>query len=153
MLYEENLQKRGYKIPELLTTREKPFECGIKTGNLIFVSGNAARVDGELKYKGIVGKNVTLEEAQDAAKICFVNCLAAVKKIEGSLETISRIVNVKGYVASTPEFTKQPQVMDAVSQMIYEVFGDAGKHSRVAVGAASLPGNTPVEVEMVVEVK
>ena len=121
--------------------------------NLIFVSGNAARVDGELKYKGIVGKNVTLEEAQDAAKICFVNCLAAVKKIEGSLETISRIVNVKGYVASTPEFTKQPQVMDAVSQMIYEVFGDAGKHSRVAVGAASLPGNTPVEVEMVVEVK
>lgn len=153
MSYESELEKRGYKVPALPAVSTKPFECGIKTGNLIFVSGNAARINGELKYTGIVGKNVTLEEAQDAAKICFVNCLAAVKKLEGSLDCITRIVNIKGFVASMPEFTSQPKVMDPVSQMAYEVFGEAGKHSRVAMGAVSLPGNTPVEVEMVVEVK
>ncbi|MEY8337657.1 RidA family protein [Lachnospiraceae bacterium 62-35] len=153
MSYEAELETRGFPIPELLTVSEKPFEPGIKTGNLIFVSGNAARVGGELKYTGIVGRDVTLEQAQEAAKICFVNCLAAIKKLEGNLDTVAKIVNIKGYVASTPEFTGQPKVMDGVSKLACEVFGEAGKHSRAALGTASLPGGTPVEVEMVVEVK
>ena len=153
MLYEAELEKRGFQIPKLSAVSEKPFEPGIKTGKLIFVSGNAARVGGELKYTGIVGRDVTLEQAQEAAKICFVNCLAAVKRLEGSLDAIAKIVNIKGYVASTPEFTGQPKVMDEVSRLAYEVFGEAGKHSRVALGTASLPGGTPVEIEMVVEVK
>lgn len=153
MSYEAKLEKQGFEVPDLPETSQKPFEYGVKTGNLIYVSGNAARVKGELKYKGIVGRDVTLEQAQDAAKICFVNCLAAVKKMEGSLDNIAQIVNIKGYVASASEFTDQPKVMDAVSGMVYEVFGDVGKHSRVALGAASLPGNTPVEVEIIVETK
>ncbi len=153
MSYEAQLENMGYPVPELPVVSARPFEPGIKTGNLIFVSGNAARVGGELKYTGIVGKDVTLQEAQDAARICFVNCLAAVKKLEGSLDAITRIVNIKGYVASSPDFTSQPKVMDEVSKLAWEVFGEAGKHSRVALGAASLPGNTPVEVEMVVEVR
>lgn len=153
MSYEEALSRHGYPLPQLPAVSQKPFEYGIKTGNLIFVSGNAARVNGELKYRGIVGRDVTLKEAQDAARICFTNCLAAVKQLEGSLETIVKIVNIKGYVASTQEFVDQPKVLDAVSEMAREVLGEAGKHSRVALGTVSLPGNTPVEVEMVVEVK
>lgn len=153
MSYESELEKRGYNIPQLPDINSKPFACGIKTGNLIFISGNAARVNGELKYTGIVGKDVTLEQAQEAAKICFINCLAAVKKMEGSLDVIAKIVNIKGYVASVPNFFSQPKVMDEVSKLANEIFGASGCHSRVAIGAVSLPGNTPVEIEMVVEIK
>ncbi|RGY97720.1 RidA family protein [Clostridium sp. AM58-1XD] len=153
MSYEERLEEIGYRLPELPAVSKKPFEAGVKTGNLIFVSGNAARVNGVLKYTGTVGDGVTIQEAQEAAKIAFVNCLAAVRRMEGSLESIERIVNIKGYVASTPDFTGQPAVMDEVSKLAVEVFKDAGKHSRVALGASSLPGGTPVEVELVVQVK
>ncbi|MEH7393334.1 RidA family protein [Bacillus sp. JJ1474] len=152
MNYEEKLIKAGYKLPDPAQANQRPFEDGIKTGNLLFVSGNAAKVDGVLKYKGIVGDTVSIEEAQEAAKIAFANCLAAVRNIMGSLDSIKKIVNIKGYVASTPDFTDQPEVMNEVSFLASEVFGEAGKHSRVAMGAASLPGGTPVEVEIVVEV-
>ncbi|MFP3390562.1 RidA family protein [Brevibacillus sp. SIMBA_040] len=152
MNYEEKLEKAGYKLPDRLKQNERPFEGGIRTGNLIFVSGNAAKVDGVLKYKGIVGDNISLEQAQDAAKIAFVNCLATVRNMMGSLDSIKKIVNIKGYVASTADFINQPEVMNAVSFLANEVFGEAGKHSRAALGTASLPGGTPVEVEIVVEV-
>lgn len=150
MSYEESLEKSGYKLPTLVNKRI--FEAGVKTGNLIFVSGNAAKVDGILKYKGIVGDTITMDQAQDAAKIAFVNCLATVRNMMGSLDCIKKIVNIKGYVASTSDFIEQPEVMNEVSALANEVFGEAGKHSRIAVGAASLPGGTPVEVEIVVEV-
>jgi enamine deaminase RidA (YjgF/YER057c/UK114 family) len=147
---EEKLKELGYPLPH--RTNERIFEAGIRTGNLIFVSGNAAKVDGVLKYKGIVGNSVSVEQAQESAIIAFVNCLNSVNQIAGGLENVKKIVNIKGYVASTPDFVDQPLVMDAVSRMALEVFGDAGKHSRVAMGASSLPGGTPVEVEMVIEV-
>ncbi|WP_157733814.1 RidA family protein [Cytobacillus kochii] len=150
MHYEEKLAERGLKLPSQINKRI--FESGMRTGNLIFTSGNAAKVDGVLKYKGIVGDNVSMEEAHDAAKIAFVNCLATVREMTGSLSSIKKFVNVKGYVASTPGFSEQPEVMNEVSKLINEVFGDVGKHSRVAIGAASLPGGTPVEVEIIVEV-
>lgn len=149
--YEAKLEKLGYKLPAP-NVNQRPFEDGVKSGQLIFVSGNAAKVDGVLKYRGIVGDTVSLEEAQEAAKIAFVNCLAAIRNMLGSLDYIKRIVNIKGYVASTPDFIQQPEVMNEVSALAVEVFGEAGKHSRVSLGAASLPGGTPVEVEIVVEV-
>ncbi|PAF15605.1 hypothetical protein CHH59_03095 [Shouchella clausii] len=152
MNFEEKLERAGYKLPDRRKGNQRPFEDGIQTSQLIFVSGNAAKVDGVLKYKGIVGDTVSLEQAQDAAKIAFVNCLAAVKNMTGSLDHIKKIVNIKGYVASTPEFIKQPEVMNEVSFLVNEIFGEAGKHSRAALGTASLPGGTPVEVEIVVEV-
>lgn len=152
MNYEEKLEEAGYPFPKHRKASDRPFEDGIRTGNLIFVSGNAAKVDGVLKYKGIVGDTVTLEEAQDAAKIAFVNCLSTVQKMIGNLSSMKRIVNIKGYVASTPDFTGQPEVMNAVSFLANEIFGEAGKHSRVALGTSSLPGGTPVEVEIIVEV-
>ncbi|NYF25628.1 RidA family protein [Sporosarcina sp. JAI121] len=151
MSYDEKLESAGYKIP--VTVNKRIFEAGVKTGNLIFVSGNAAKVDGVLKYKGIVGDTVSMEQAQDAAKIAFVNCLATVRNMTGSLANIKKIVNIKGYVACTPNFIEQPEVMDEVSALAIEVFGDAGKHSRVSLGASCLPGGTPVEVEIVVEVE
>ncbi|WP_438296594.1 RidA family protein [Sporosarcina sp. FA15] len=153
MGYEERLENEGYKLPEQVKQNKRLFEGGVRTGNLIFVSGNAAKVDGILKYQGIVGDTIAIEEAQDAAKIAFVNCLATVRNMMGSLDGIKKIVNIKGYVASTADFIEQPEVMDAVSALVNEVFGEAGKHSRVSMGTASLPGGTPVEVEIVVEVK
>lgn len=151
MNYEEKLGILGYKLSA--PANKRVFEDGIRAGNFIFVSGNAAKVDGVLKYKGIVGQTVSIEEAQEAAKIAFVNCLATVKNMTGSLNSIKQIVNVKGYVASTSDFIEQPEVMNEVSALALEVFGEVGKHSRVSLGASSLPGGTPVEVEIVVEVE
>lgn len=154
MNYEEKMAQLGYPLPAPGTNDlHKPFAPAIKTGNLVFVSGNACRVAGELKYTGIVGDSISLDKAQDAAIICFVNCLKAVRDTIGSLDAITKIVNIKGYVASTPTFTGQPQVMNPVSDLAIQIFGENGKHSRVALGMASLPGGTPVEVEIVVEVQ
>lgn len=153
MSYEEKLERAGYMIKESAAAAARPFESAVQTGDLIFVSGHAARDAGELKYTGIVGDSITMEQAQEAAVLCFINCLKAVKNVTGSLDAIKQIVNIKGYVASTPEFIGQPQVMNAVSQLVNDVFGSAGKHSRVALGTSSLPGGTPVEVEMIVQVK
>lgn len=153
MTYEEKLEAAGYKLPINQHNSIRPFESAVQTGKLIFVSGHAARVSGELIYSGIVGDTVTINQAKEAAKIAFINCMAAVKKTVGTLEVIDKIVNVKGYVASTANFTKQPEVMNEVSTLINDVFGDAGKHSRVAIGASSLPGGTSVEVEMVIQIK
>lgn len=150
---EEKLAAAGYPLPSPDGKNTKPFAPAVRTGNLVFVSGNAARVDGALKYTGIVGDTITLEQARDAAVICFVNCLKAVRDLTGSLEQIERIVNIKGYVASTPAFVQQPEVMNAVTDLANSVFAEKGSHSRIAMGASSLPGGTPVEVEIVVEVK
>ncbi len=152
MNFEQNLAQAGYPLPPAEAKNSKPFEPAVRTGNLVFVSGNAARVGGALRYTGIVGDSVTLEQAQDAAIICFVNCLKAVRDVLGSLDHIQRIVNIKGYVASTPAFVQQPEVMNAVTALANSVFGEKGKHSRIAIGTSSLPGNTPVEVEIIVEV-
>lgn len=153
MTYESELKNRGYAIPERKQGNPRLFEDGVKTGDLIFVSGNAAKVDGILKYKGIVGDTVSLEQAQEAAKIAFLNCLATVHNMTGNLQEIKRIVNIKGFVASTADYIEHPEVMNAVSSLVNDVFGEAGKHSRVTVGVTSLPGGTPVEVEMIVEVQ
>lgn len=152
MNFETELENKGYKLPEPGQGNQRLFEAGIKTGNLIYVSGNAAKVNGELKYKGIVGDTVTLEQAQDAARIAFINCLATVRNMTGDLRHVKKFVNIKGFVASTPEYIEHPEVMDAVSALVNEVFGEVGRHSRATVGVASLPGGTPVEVEMIVEV-
>jgi enamine deaminase RidA (YjgF/YER057c/UK114 family) len=151
MNYEEKLESMGYKLSA--QANKRIFEDGVRIGNLIFISGNAAKVDGVLMYQGIVGDTVSMEEAQDAAKIAFVNCLATVRNMMGSLNSIKKIVNIKGYVASTPDFIEQPEVMNEVSAFALEVFGEVGRHSRVSLGASSLPGGTPVEVEIIVEVE
>ncbi len=153
MNYEEKLKDEGFSLAEKGAPNVRPFESAVRTGYLVFVSGHAARVDGELIHKGTVGADISVQQAQEAAEAAFINCLKAVKDLMGSLDEITRIVNIKGYVASTPEFQSQPLVMNSVSALVNRVFGEAGKHSRVAVGAASLPGGTSVEVELIVEVR
>ena len=104
-------------------------------------------------YIGKVGKELTLEEGYEAAKICAINCLSAVKSVIGSLDRIDEIIQIRGFVNSAPEFTRQPEVINGASELLVKLFGEKGKHVRSAVGTSILPNNIPVELEMIVKVK
>jgi enamine deaminase RidA (YjgF/YER057c/UK114 family) len=123
----------------------------VRTGNLVFVSGQLPMKDGELMTQGHVGGEVAMEEAQDCARQAVLNALAVVAAEIGGLKHVARIVRVTGYVASAPGFTDQAKVLNAASELVAEVFGEAGRHSRAAVGAAELPLGAPVELELVIE--
>jgi enamine deaminase RidA (YjgF/YER057c/UK114 family) len=124
----------------------------LRTGNLVLTSGQLPVVAGELTHVGIVGADVTAEEAYAAARTATLNALAAVRSIAGSLDAVTRIVKVTGFVASAVEFTGQPQVVNGASELLGEIFGDVGTHSRSAVGVAVLPLGAPVEIELMAEV-
>jgi enamine deaminase RidA (YjgF/YER057c/UK114 family) len=121
------------------------------TGKLVFVSGQIPIKDGKVAYLGKVSKDISVENAQKAAKLCIVNALAQIKNELGSLDKISKIVRVSGFVNSTPEFTEQPKIINAASDLIFEVFGVKGQHSRIAIGVASLPLNSCVEIDVIAE--
>ena len=123
-----------------------------RTGSLIFTAGQLPFEGGELNLLGKVGDAVGLDEAREAARLCALNALAAAATVTGGLSGISRIVKVTGFVASAPGFNGQPDVINGASELLGEVFGDAGLHARSAVGVAELPMDAPVEVELVVEV-
>jgi enamine deaminase RidA (YjgF/YER057c/UK114 family) len=150
MTPEEKLRALGLELPPA----PKPvgaYVPAVRTGNLVFVSGQLPMKDGELMTLGHVGGEVTLEEARQCARQAALNALAAVAAEIGGLKHVARIVRVTGYVASAPGFTDQAKVMNAASELLGEVFGDAGRHSRAAVGAAELPLGAPVELEMIIE--
>jgi len=152
MSFEAKVQELGLTIP----TPAKPLAAyvpAVRTGNLVFVSGQLPSRDGQLLYKGLLGRDVTAEQGYEAARACAINCLGAVKALVGSLDNIMRIVKVTGFVAATPEFTDHPKVVNGASELMQQVFGEQGAHARAAVGMASLPLGVPVEVEMIVEVK
>lgn len=123
----------------------------VRTGNLVFTSGQLPMVAGAMAHTGLVGGPVTAEQAKDLARTCAINALAAVDALVG-LDSIVRVVKVVGFVASAPGFTGQPGVVNGASELLGEVLGDAGVHARSAVGVAALPLDAPVEVELVVEV-
>ncbi|OWZ83966.1 RidA family protein [Natranaerobius trueperi] len=148
---EQKLQSLGIELPE----PPKPVASYVptaKTGNLVFVSGQLPLVSGDLKYEGKVGEDVSLEEGIEAAKQCTINCLSVIKGEIGDLDKITKIVKLTGYVSSATNFNKQPQVINGASDFIGEVFEKKGEHSRAAVGVSELPLNSPVEIEMIVEV-
>ncbi len=124
----------------------------VRSGSLVFTSGQLPMVGGALLVTGKVGGDVSPDAATGLARICALNGLAAVHALVG-LDAVSRVVKVVGYVASTPDFTGQPLVIDGASEFLGDVFGDAGAHARSAVGVAALPLDAPVEVELVVEVR
>jgi enamine deaminase RidA (YjgF/YER057c/UK114 family) len=124
----------------------------LRSGSLVFTSGQLPMRDGHLMTVGKVGGEVTAEQAVDCARQCALNTLAAVRAQIGDLSSVKRIVKVVVYVASTPEFTGQPGVANGASELYGEVFGEIGQHARSAVGVAVLPLDAPVEVELVVEV-
>ena len=123
----------------------------VRTGNYVYTSGQLPLVDGKLQATGKVGDAVAPEEAAALARICALNALAAAAAVAGGLDAIARIVKVTGFVASAPSFTGQAQVVNGASEFLIEVFGEAGRHARSAVGMAVLPLDTPVEVELIVE--
>jgi len=148
---EEKLKSLGIELPE----PAKPLAAYIpakQTGNLVFTAGQLPLVDGNLTVTGHLGKDVEVEAAKAAARVCVINALSAVKGVIGDLDKIKQIVRVVGYVASTPEFTQQPAVVNGASELLLEIFGDSGRHARSAVGVAVLPLNAAVEVELTVEI-
>ncbi len=123
----------------------------VRTGRYVYTSGQLPLTNGTLSATGKVGRDVTPEDACDLAQLCALNALAAVQSV-ADLDSVIRVVKVVGFVASVPEFTGQPAVINGASQLLGAVFGDAGAHARSAVGVAALPLDAPVELELVVEI-
>ena len=149
------IEHRIIEMGLILPTPPKPLAAYIpakKSGNLVFTAGQLPMVDGVLVAQGFLGKNVEIAEAYEAARICTLNALAAIKCVIGELDQIKQIVRVVGYVASVPEFTQQPAVVNGASELLLEIFGENGKHARSAVGMAVLPLNAAVEIELTVEI-
>jgi enamine deaminase RidA (YjgF/YER057c/UK114 family) len=148
---EQRLAELGWDLPNVVPP-VAAYVPTARTGNLVFTSGQLPMVDGALPATGKVGDSVTPEQAKDLAARCALNALAAIKAEIGELSRVRRVVKVVGFVASTPDFTGQPAVINGASDLLGEVFGDAGVHARSAVGVAVLPLDAPVEVELIVEV-
>ena len=147
---EERLAELGLAVPEVA----KPVAAyvpAVRSGNFVFTSGQLPMREGELIHSGKVGADVSPDEAVECARQCALNAIAAVKAELGDLGKVKRIVKVVAFVASTPDFTGQPQVANGASELFGSVFGDAGVHARSAVGVPVLPLDAPVEVELVVE--
>jgi len=149
---ETRLAALGFPLPELA----KPVAAyvpAVISGNLVFTSGQLPFIDGKLPETGKLGASVNPEDAKTYARQAALNALAAVKSVIGDLDRITRVVKLVGFVASVPDFSGQPGVINGASEFLGEVFGDAGQHARSAVGVAVLPLDSPVELELIVEFK
>jgi enamine deaminase RidA (YjgF/YER057c/UK114 family) len=147
---EARLTELGLKLP-VLAKPAGAYVPAIVTGNLVYTAGQLPFVDGALLATGKVGADVSAEDAAKLARTCALNALAAAASVIGSLDRVTRIVKVVGFVASTPDFSGQPAVINGASELLGEVFGEAGQHARSAVGVAVLPLDAPVEVELILE--
>ncbi len=146
----ERLAALGLVLPPVVPP-VAAYVPAVRTGSLVFTSGQLPMVDGQLPAVGKVGALVSPEQAKDLARTCALNALAAIDALVG-LDAVVRVVKVVGFVASTPDFIGQPAVINGASELLGEVFGDGGQHARSAVGVAALPVDAPVEGELVVEV-
>lgn len=151
MDYEKKLQSLGLTLP----SPPKPvatYVPAVRSANLLFLSGMIPMVEGKMAMVGKLGKELTVEQGQQAARITLLNALAVIKAELGSLDQVQRIVRIGVHVASAEGFTQQPAVANGASDLLVQIFGDAGRHARLALGAAELPLGAPVELEMIVEV-
>lgn len=151
MSYEARLKDLGLQLPpppQPVAT----YIPAVRAGDLLFLSGVLPMRDGQLAFSGKLGRELTVEEGMEAAKLCLLNALAIAKQELGSLDRISRVVKVVGHVASAEGFVQQPQVLNGASDLLVAVFGDSGRHARVAVGAAELPRRAPVEIEVILSI-
>ena len=149
---EERAKSLGIVIPKAATPLGA-YVLAVQGGTLLFTAGQGPVRDGVLVSKGKVGKDITVEEAYEAAKLSALNCLAAAKSVLGSLDRVERVVKVNGYVNSAPVFTEQAKVMNGASDLLVQIFGENGRHARTSVGVAELPQNISVEVDMVFSCK
>ena len=148
------IEERLKALNIVLPTPPKPAGSYVPvtiSGKIVYVSGQIPIDGGKITHKGKVPSPQSIEEAQRAARLCIINALAQLKSEIGSLDKVARILKVSGFVNSSPDFTEQPKVINAASDLLVEIFGEKGKHSRVAIGAASLPLDSTVEIDMIVE--
>ena len=146
------LAELGIEVPEAAAAVAN-YVGYVRSGNLVFVSGQVPLVGGAFKFQGKVGAEFSVEEGQEASRICAINIIAQLKAAcGGDLDRVRRIVKLGGFVNSTPEFTDQPKVINGASDLMVAVFGDAGRHSRAAVSAGALPLGVAVEVDAVAEI-
>jgi len=148
----ERLAALGLTLPPVAAP-VAAYVPAVRTGVYVYTSGQLPTVDGKLPAVGKVGNEVSAQDAAGMARTCALNALAAAASAAGGLEAIRRIVKVTGFVASAPGFGGQAQVINGASELLIEVFGEDGKHSRSAIGVAELPLNAPVEVELIAEVR
>jgi enamine deaminase RidA (YjgF/YER057c/UK114 family) len=148
---EDKLKALGIELPDAPSPLGSYIPC-VQSGSLLFISGILPLRGGTLTRTGKLGDTVTLDEAREDARTAAINALAVVKAHTGSLDVVKRCVKITGYIASSPDFTDQPKVLNAASDLIHEIFGEAGRHARAAVGVNVLPLNSPVEIEFIFEV-
>ncbi len=147
---EEKLKKLGITLSDAPKPLGSYVPC-VQAGNLLFLSGMLPLRDGKLARTGRVGESVSLMEAQEDARQCVINAMSVLKSHLGNLDKIKRCVKLNGYVASSQDFTDQPKVLNAASDLLFEIFGEAGRHARAAVGVYVLPLNSPVEIDFIFE--
>jgi enamine deaminase RidA (YjgF/YER057c/UK114 family) len=146
------LAELGIEVPEAAAPVAN-YVGYVQSGNMVFVSGQVPLVDGAFKFQGKVGAEFSVEDGQEAARICAINIVAQLKAAcGGDLDRVQRIVKLGGFVNSTPEFTDQPKVINGASDLMVAVFGDKGKHTRAAVSAGSLPLGVAVEIDAIAEI-
>lgn len=148
---EARLQELGIELPP----PPQPlgaYAPAVRTGNLLYVSGMVPREGGKISSPGRLGREVSIEAGARAARLCALLALSAARAALGTLDPIRRVVRVGGYVSSAPGFTDQPKVVNGASDLLLEVFGEAGRHARIALGVSSLPGDAAVEVEILFEI-
>jgi len=147
---EEKIKELGIELPTPPTPAGSYIPV-VKTGNLLFISGQIPMENGKVVFSGKVSDS-NLDVAQKSARMCAINILAQIKKEIGELDKVSKIIRLSGFVNSSPEFTQHPKVINAASDLIFEIFGDKGKHSRIAVGVASLPLGSMTEIDAIIEI-
>jgi enamine deaminase RidA (YjgF/YER057c/UK114 family) len=148
-MIEEKIKSMGIKIP-VPPPPAGSYKPIVRTGNLLFVSGQIPLENGKIVFSGKVSED-NIEIAQESAKLCAINILAQIKAELGDLKRVSKIVRLSGFVNSTPDFTQHPRVINAASDLLYNIFGEIGIHSRIAVGVSSLPLNSMTEIDAIVE--
>lgn len=152
MTIESKLKELGITLP----MAPKPvanYVPAVRAGELLFTSGVLPMKEGKLAYEGKLGKELTVEQGQEAARLAVLNALAVVKQELGNLEEVLRVVRLTGHVASAPGFVQQPAVLNGASDLLVAIFGKAGRHTRAALGAAELPLNSPIELELIVQIR
>ena len=148
-MIEEKLETLEITLPTPPTPAGS-YVPAIKTGNLLFISGQIPMEDGKVIFTGKV-TNDNMETAKKSAKMCAINLLAQMKRELGSLDKVTKIVRISGFVNSDPDFYQHPKIINAASDLFFEIFGDKGKHSRIAVGVACLPLNSMTEIDAIIE--
>ncbi len=149
---EMRLEELGIELPKAAVPVAEYIPCK-RVGDIVYVSGQGPTRDGKPLYVGQVGGAVSPSQGHEAARICALNALAAIRSLLGTLDHVEEVVHVRGFVNSAAKFHDQPEVINGVSELLVQVFGESGKHARAALGTSNLPGNIPVEVEMIVRVK